>query len=293
VLVDTAAERFASAVIPPALAGDTEHLLRRACVRAREVTQGVLPEGIQPRDYAILGVLAASDAISQQELAGRLNINRTVMVKLIDRLEHAGLVTRTRNPADRRSHSLSLTPAGRLLRERMEPAVNRGEAALTAPLQSAERDRLNQLLRRLLPDLDGGLPRPPAQRTGYLLIHADLRLHRRGDQVLTPTGLQMRHFGALATVAQRGPCTQQELAHQLGVTETAMVQVVDELHGQGLVERDRDPRDRRRYALLLSGDGQARLAAARRALDPVHAEVTELLGEDGDAELRHLLAKLV
>lgn len=291
--MDTAAERFASAVIPPALAGFTEHLLRRACVRARQVMQGALPEGTQPRDYAILGVLAASDAISQQDLAGRLNINRTVMVKLIDRLEGTGLVTRTRNPADRRSHILSLTPAGRRARDLIEPAVARGEAALTAPLSQAERRRLNQLLRRLLPDLDESLPHPPAQRTGYLLIHADLRLHRRGDQVLAPVGLQMRHFGALAAVAQIGPCTQQELAHQLGVTETAIVQVVDELAEPGLVERDRDARDRRRYALLLSEAGQARLATARRELDTVHAEVIELLGEDGDTELRQLLTRLV
>lgn len=288
-----AAESFASTVLPHALAGYTEHLLRRACVRTRQVMQGVLPEGIQPRDYAILSVLAASDAISQQDLAGRLKINRTVMVKLIDRLEDSGLVTRTRNPADRRSHILSLTAAGRQTRDVVEPAMTRGEAELTAPLEQPERDRLNELLRLLLPDLDARLPHPPAKRTGYLLIHADLRLHRRGDQVLAPVGLQMRHFGALAAVAEIGPCTQQELANQLAVTETAMVQVVDELHEQGLIERDRDPRDRRRYALVLSGAGQARLTVARRELDKVHAEVIELLGEDGDGELRDLLKRLV
>lgn len=291
--MDAAAESFAIKAITPALAGYTAHLLRRACVRTRRVMQGVLPPGTQLRHFAILGALAEDDAISQQDLAGRLNINRTVMVKLIDQLEEAGLVTRTRNPADRRSHILTLTPAGRQARDTMEPAVAKGEAELTAPLPPADRPRLNELLRRLLPDLDESLPHPPAQRTGYLLIHADLRLHRRGDQVLAPLGMQMRHFGSLATVAELGTCTQQELAHQLGVTEAAMVQVVDELEEQAVVERRRDPRDRRRYALRLTGTGQAALTNARDALDTVHTEVIDLLGEAGDRELRDLLTKLV
>lgn len=255
--------------------------------------QAAIPTGANPRDFAILGVLADSDAISQQDLADRLEINRTVMVKLIDRLEEVGHVVRTRNPADRRSYTLSLLPAGRQAMAEMAPAVAKGEAELTARLEPDERRRLNELLRRLLPDLDESLPHPPSQRTGYLLIHADLRLRRRGDQVLAAVDMQMRSFSALAMVDQIGPCTQQELAIQLGLTETAMVQVIDDLQGQGLVERERDPRDRRRYALRLTDQGKTTLARSHQAVDEVRAEVIDLLGVDGDTELRDLLGKLL
>jgi DNA-binding MarR family transcriptional regulator len=286
-------ESFATTPATPALAGYTGHLLRRACIRTRQVMQSVLPPGAQARDFAILGALADSDAVSQQDLADRLGINRTVMVSLIDRLEELDQVTRSRNPTDRRSYMLSLTPQGRRAREDMVPAVAKGEAELTARLRPAERRRLNALLRQLLPDLDERLPHPPQQRTGYLIIHADLRLRRRGDQVLTQVGLQMRHFSALVALEQTGRCTQQELAAQLGVTEAAMVQVIDDLQRQGLVERQRDPRDRRRYALLLTEPGKARLAQAQDVVEEVRAEVVELLGAQGDQELRDLLARMV
>lgn len=287
--MDAADEGFESTSTAPALG----HLLRRAASRTRQVMQAVMPAGVQPRDYAVLGVLAESDAISQQDLAERLGINRTAMVKLIDRLEEAGQVTRSRNPADRRSYTLSLTPAGRVAMAAMGPFIARGEVELTTALRPAERRRLNDLLRRLLPDLDERLPHPPGQRSGYLLVHADLRLRRRVDQVLGAVGMQMRHFGALATVDQLGPCTQQELANQIGVTEAAVVQVIDDLQDQGLIERQRDVSDRRRYALRLTDGGRARLARARRAVDAVHAKVVDLLGEDGERELRDLLGKLL
>lgn len=285
-------EGFATAASTPVLAGFTGHLLRRACVRTRQIMQGAVPPGAQPRDYAILDALADSDAISQQDLAERLAINRTVMVSLIDRLEELGQVTRSRNPADRRSYVLSLTPEGKRVWEAMGPAVAKGEAELTAELSPAERRRLNELLLRLLPGLGEHLPGRAAQRSSYLLIHADLRLRRHGDQVLSAIGMQMRHFAALALVDETGPCTQQELAHRLGMTEAAVVQVVDDLQEQGLVERQRDPGDRRRYALRLTDDGDARLAKARQAVDAVHGEVVELLGPDGDQELRDLLSRL-
>jgi DNA-binding MarR family transcriptional regulator len=255
--------------------------------------QGAMPAGAQARDYALLLGIADNKAISQQDLSDRLGINRTVMVKLIDRLEEAGHVARVRNPADRRSYMLSLTPAGVQAMRVIGQAVTRGEATLTSRLEPTERDHLDKLLRGLLPQLDETLPHPTEQRISYLVIHADLRLRRHGDHALAEMGLQTRHFGALATVDQIGPCTQQELAGQLGVTEATMVQVVDDLQEQGLIERRRNRRDRRRYALVLTDGGRAKLAVARRAVDAVHAEVLDLLGEDGDKELRDLLVKLV
>ncbi|MDQ3790177.1 MAG: MarR family transcriptional regulator, partial [Actinomycetota bacterium] len=66
-----------------------------------------------PREYLVLDALAEDDVQSQQSLASRLDVSRTIMVRLVDRLEDAGLVTRTPNPANRRSHILSITDAGR------------------------------------------------------------------------------------------------------------------------------------------------------------------------------------
>lgn len=286
-------EGFANTPATSALAGYTSYLLHRACARTRMVMQSAVPPGADPRDFVILGVLSGSDAISQQDLADRLNINRTAMVKLLDRLEEIGYVVRSRNLNDRRSYVLSLTALGRTAHQEWVPKVAAGESALTAPLLPDERPRLNELLRKLLPTLDSGLPHPPSQRTGYLLIHADLRLRRRAEQELAGVGLQQRHFAALATLDQIGrPCTQQELAHHLNVHDAAMVPVVDDLEERRLVVRGRDRRDRRRYALKLTEDGRCALSNARSAMSVIKSEVVDLLGTDGDQELRDLLAKL-
>ncbi|GAA0538244.1 hypothetical protein GCM10010172_19430 [Paractinoplanes ferrugineus] len=255
--------------------------------------RSAVPAGADPRDFVILGVLMSGEGMSQQEVADRLNINRTAMVKLLDRLESIGHVVRRRNVNDRRSYILTLTPAGRAAVQAWEPLVAAGEAALTAPLLPEERQRLNDLLRRLLPALDAWLPHLPSQRTGYLLIHADLRLRRHAEYELSRIGLQQRHFAALATLAQIGrPCTQQELAQRLDAHDAAMVPVLDDLEARRLCERRRDRRDRRRYALRLTEEGQAALRAAQVVMRAVNEGVVALLAADGERELRRLLTKL-
>jgi DNA-binding MarR family transcriptional regulator len=281
------------ATVPSALAGYTGYLLRRIYARANKIAQTVMPDGTHPRDYAILRVLAAGDAYSQQELAEQLRINRTMMVKLIDRLEVAGYVQRRRNPDDRRSYTLAVTSAGHEAMRTMAPAVARGERQLTAPLRPAERERLNTLLGELLPEVAQNLPAQPSQRSSYLLLKAHFRLKERGDDALAAIGLQARHFGALATLDTIGPCAQQELARQLGLTEPAAVQIVDTLENAGLVERGRSPHDRRQYALRLTGVGEERLAQARNPIDAMQSEVATALGKAGDEELRALLHKIL
>jgi biotin operon repressor len=96
----------------PALVGYTGYLLRRVYGRAVQVAQTVMPPGSHPRDFAVLGALAGRDAISQQDVAEQLKINRTIMVKVIDKLEADGYVIRQRNPRDRRAYMLSV-PARR------------------------------------------------------------------------------------------------------------------------------------------------------------------------------------
>jgi DNA-binding MarR family transcriptional regulator len=100
------------ATATPPLAGYTGYLLRRAFARARDCAQQVLPPGTHPGEGAILTRLAEGGPASQQELSGRLHVNRTIMVKLVDRLEAAGLVRRERNTADRRCYALVVTPRG-------------------------------------------------------------------------------------------------------------------------------------------------------------------------------------
>jgi DNA-binding MarR family transcriptional regulator len=110
---------------------------------------------------------------------------------------------------------------------------------------------------------------------------------------MASVGMQTRHFSALAVLKQAGPCSQQQLAYQLGITEPAVVLIVNELVAADLVDRGRDQYDRRRYSLCLTATGSERFATARPAYEAVQAEVDTTLGEGGAAELRRLLTKLL
>jgi DNA-binding MarR family transcriptional regulator len=281
------------AAITPTLAHYTGYLLRRAFARARDCAQRLLPPGTHPGEGAILLNLAQVGPASQQELSERLRVNRTIMVKLVDKLESDGLVRRKRNPRDRRSYALTVTPEGQQAVQVWERTVEHADAELVAPLGPGERRRLHQLLLRLVPDLTTVAPRSLTDRSGFLLSHAHFRLRERGDRALAPLGVEPRGFAALAVLDLEGPSPQRRVARQLAVSGPTMVQTMDELERAGLVERQRNPSDRREYALRLTAAGRERLRHARRALDAVQAEVTAQLGEADDGELRALLAKLV
>ncbi|WP_119726454.1 MarR family winged helix-turn-helix transcriptional regulator [Thermomonospora amylolytica] len=262
------------------------YLLRRVYVH---LTADALRDGPDSRDFVVLDALADQDATSQAELAERLGINRTIMVKLVDRLQEAGYVTRTRNPANRRSYVLSLTDDGRRALADMRRAVSDRDARITAPLTPAERQWLNRLLGRLLPD-----PEQPAVRsTEYLVVQAHHRLRRSGEALLAEVGLRTRHFTPLAALDRLAPCPQQHLARAMNVTEPAAAQVVDELVQAGLVVRGQDPHDRRRYALDLTDLGRKRLAFVREVIESLRAEIVDVLGPEGERDLRALLAKLL
>ncbi len=277
-------EETAGAALATGIRGSVGTLLRQVYAR---FTADAIRDDPRSRDFVVLDTLADQDADSQRELAERLGINRTIMVRLIDRLEESGYVQRTRNPANRRSYVLSITDAGRKALDEMRHLVSDRDARVTAALSRRERQRLDELLRGLLPE------QPAIRSTEYLVAHAHYLLRRRGDALLAGIGLKIRHFGPLFAIDRLGPCPQLQLAQYLDITEPAAAEVVDELVLAGLVARGQDPRDRRRYALELTRLGRQRLRVARGVVEKLNADVQDTLGADGVRDLRTLLTKLL
>jgi MarR family transcriptional regulator, organic hydroperoxide resistance regulator len=75
------------------------------------------PLGLTHPQYLVMLVLWERSPRSVKDIAAALMLDSATLSPLLKRLESAGLVTRTRNPADERSLTLELTPAGRSLRE--------------------------------------------------------------------------------------------------------------------------------------------------------------------------------
>jgi DNA-binding MarR family transcriptional regulator len=94
--------------------------------------------------------LIAEGPISQQELGEQLGIDRTTMVELIDQFEQQGVVVRRRNPADRRSYALGLTPKGRTVQRRAAGALDAAADEFFGPLAPDEQQALMDMLGRMI-----------------------------------------------------------------------------------------------------------------------------------------------
>ncbi|MDL4815826.1 MarR family winged helix-turn-helix transcriptional regulator [Actinomadura opuntiae] len=102
----------------------------------------------------------------------------------------------------------------------------------------------------------------PAPRTGVAFLLAQLGAHAAGLFAERVAGLDLTPAQAgllrmLATVPGR---SQRELADALGMPPSRFVPFADELEERGLIERRRNPADRRIYALHLTEKGEALLA---------------------------------
>ena len=68
--------------------------------------------------YLVMLVLWERDGLTVGEIAERVFLDSPTVTPLLKRLEAAGLVSRDRSPQDERQVLITLTPAGRSLRQR-------------------------------------------------------------------------------------------------------------------------------------------------------------------------------
>ena len=79
-------------------------------------------------------------------------------------------------------------------------------------------------------------------------------------------GLGTTESQALSYLAVHGSSGQSELARDLGLTSSALTALVDRLERQGVAERVRHPRDRRRTIVSVTGRGAAMVSESHRWL---------------------------
>jgi DNA-binding MarR family transcriptional regulator len=100
--------------------------------------------------YRLLATLDEFGPASQAALGRRSGIHLSDMVAAINELADGKLVERAPDPADRRRNIISLTTAGKRQLRRLEKRLAETQDELLAPLSPQDRQRLTQLLSRLL-----------------------------------------------------------------------------------------------------------------------------------------------
>jgi DNA-binding MarR family transcriptional regulator len=123
------------------------HLAR---IGGRAAEASMSPDGLRPRHVIALKLLDERGPLSQQGLGEVLSLDPSNVVGLLNELEERGLITRQRDPADRRRHIVELSAAGERALAVAYVRLGLVEDDLLSALSTEERATLYHLLVRAL-----------------------------------------------------------------------------------------------------------------------------------------------
>lgn len=120
---------------------------------ARREADALLDDGgLRPRHVVALTLLRDHGAVSQQGLAEALRLDPSNLVGLLNELEQAHLISRTRDPSDRRRHIVQIAAEGLDALRGAEQQLACVEDRVLGALSDVERDTLHALLLRAAGD---------------------------------------------------------------------------------------------------------------------------------------------
>lgn len=137
------------------------------------------------------------------------------------------------------------------------------------------------------------LPEVVSQRMGFALSKA-ARLFRRAIVLeLEPFGLHLRHYFVLILLSESGPLSQQEIGQKLCIDRTTVMHIIDDLEERGLVVREKNPKDRRMYAVRVTEAARDVLKSAYDASVTAENRFLAPLDPPERRQLHYLLNKLL
>ena len=139
---------------------------------------------------------------------------------------------------------------------------------------------------------DQRLPAELVASTSFLLKRLGFAAKERGMAAYEGTGLHPYHFGVLLVLDEGSRDTQGSIADALGYDRGQLVGLLDELEEQGLVERKRDPNDRRRHIVRLTSEGKKALRRLRALAKQLEDDFLAPLSDDERKALHASLLRL-
>jgi len=137
-----------------------------------------------------------------------------------------------------------------------------------------------------------GLPRELRDSTSFLLKRLGFAAKERAMEAFEETGLTPYHYAVLLSLSEDSHETQGAIADSLGYDRGQLVGMLDELEERGLVERRRDPADRRRQLVSMTPEGKRELTRLRALSRRLEAELFGPLDERQREQLHELLLSL-
>jgi DNA-binding MarR family transcriptional regulator len=136
------------------------------------------------------------------------------------------------------------------------------------------------------------LPEELVDSALFLLKRLGMSAKERSFTAYEELGLHPYHHAILAVLDEGTRETQGSIADSLGYDRGQLVGLLDELEAAGLVERRRDPADRRRHVVQMTAAGRKMLAKLRGLAHRLEVDFLSPLDERERETLHRLLLQL-
>jgi DNA-binding MarR family transcriptional regulator len=123
----------------------------------------------------------------------------------------------------------------------------------------------------------------------YLLKQVELAARSQLDDLLRPAEVTALQYTALTVLERRPGLSSAQLARNSFVTTQSMADMVTVLLDRGLIDRDRDPADRRRLVIGLTAAGQELIRQYRGKIAELERQMLSGLDKQQAGELRRYL----
>ena len=124
-------------------------MIKLGRITTHRFSEALEPFGLRPRHVAALIELRDHAELTQQSLCGRLHLDPTNLVAILNDLEQRGLATRRRDPEDRRRHIVEVSKKGLAVIEKASRAMDRVEEELLEGLAPGQREQLERALQSI------------------------------------------------------------------------------------------------------------------------------------------------
>jgi len=136
------------------------------------------------------------------------------------------------------------------------------------------------------------LPDELLEKSGFLMVRLAMGFKARAIAELEEAGYSQYHYSVMAVLGAQVRKTQSLIAESLGLDPSQLVGILDGLEERGLIERQRDPEDRRRHLVTLTAKGRTQLVRLRGRIDRLEDELFTPLDAQSRKTFHELLLRL-
>ncbi|MHB0886413.1 MAG: MarR family winged helix-turn-helix transcriptional regulator [Bacillota bacterium] len=139
------------------------------------------------------------------------------------------------------------------------------------------------------------MPRPQGDQIvelEELLRQVSIIIRKRGRDILQDFEVTPPQFNALLALDHHGQLTMGELCDHLYLACSTATDLVDRMERNSLIERERDPNDRRVIRLKIKDRGRQIIAEVLAARRKYLAQVMETVGDEEKGRLIHALEQI-